>query len=160
MSIFSDIVTHNIKRPMVERVQSRKHAGPYHWTPRDAATSDGFGFYCSQRSELAMDGHGSICNLRLELANDHLRGSRLAQTSGYYCDDYGDQTLIPIIARLPHGRGFLAGWTMGAGMCGSMCTAIHDDEREAAMAAHDEAERCAERERDAQAAFDADADEA
>lgn len=145
--MFTDIVMIDYRRPISERAKSRKVCGPYHWSPRDASKSSGFGFYQSS-NKLAMDRHGSIADLRLEPANDHLdRYSRLWSIDGYYCDaDCMGETLQPIVARLAHGRGFLAGWTMGKGMCASLMTAIYDDARDAAMAAHDDAEQCAERE--------------
>jgi hypothetical protein len=88
-----------------------------------------------------MDPRGSTLALRLEEANDHLEG-RQSTAYGYYTDSCCHETLTPIIARLPRRRGFLAGWTMGASMCASLSGFIHQDEREAAWAAHEEA-RCA-----------------
>jgi hypothetical protein len=146
--LFHDIVTHDYARPLKARAASRKVVGPYHWTPRDPAKSGGFGFYCASKG-LAMDAHGSICDLRLEWANDLLpSGSRLAFTNGYYYDRYQDTTLAPIVARLPHNRGFLAGWTMGQSMCAGLSTVIHETAEEAARAAHSEAECAAERQRE------------
>lgn len=144
--MFNEIVLIDHKRPLAERAKARKSVGPYRWRP--SKPNNGRGFYQSSHG-LAMDRAGSSINLRLEEANDHLRGSRLSHISGYYCDPYGDgDTLQPIIARLPHGRGFLAGWTMGAGMCAALDSEIWETEEEAARAAHDMAERDAERERE------------
>ncbi len=70
--------------------------------------------------------------------------------SGYCADDYQGATLEPIIARLPSGRGFLAGWTMGANMCGTLEPEVYPDAESAASAAHDAAEYAAEREREQQ----------
>ena len=107
-----------------------------------------------------MDRTGSPIALRLEEANQHLSYSRLSNINGYYCDMDGDgDTLQPIIARLPHGRGFLAGWTMGEGMCASLDGHIWTDEEEAARAAHDLAEHDAERSREAQAREEEDSDD-
>jgi hypothetical protein len=94
-----------------------------------------------------MDPRGSSLALRLEDANDYIRDRR-RYVSGYYADDYQDATLEPIIARLPSGRGFLAGWTMGANMCGTLESEVYPDEESAASAAHCAAECAAERERD------------
>lgn len=137
---------HDFTKSLKERAKARKHCGPYHWTPCEPGGSRGFyqaqgGLYC--------DRSGSIFDLRLSEANGHLdRYSRLARINGYFCDDDGcGDTLQPIVARLPHGRGFLAGWTMGRGMCGAIDLAIYDEARDAAIAAHNMAEMDAERNR-------------
>lgn len=64
----------------------------------------------------------------------------------YCAGEWSDNEFRPIIARLPPGRGFLAGWTMGAGMLTSFDCEIHATEREAARAADAEAQAAAERE--------------
>jgi hypothetical protein len=149
--IFQSIVTHDYAKPLKERAKARKSCGPYTWAPRDPRQSDGFNFYCKSGSGLAMDRAGSICDLRLEWARDLLPSSRSYRLPlAYWADEFGDCTMTPIVARLPHGKGFLAGWTMGAGMCASLSTTIWTDEQEAARAAFDEAESAAERERDYQ----------
>lgn len=152
---------HDFSKPLKKRAEERKHCGPYHWTP--AKPGGGRGFYQSSRG-LYCDRTGSIFDLRLTEANEHInRASSLSRINGYYCDNFGDCTLTPIVARLPHGRGFLAGWTMGAGMCASIDLTLHDNERDAAFAAHDMAERDAEAQRLQEAldaeAFDNDNDE-
>lgn len=144
MTLFSDIVLIDFSRPLRERLASRKHAGPYHWTPSEKQ-GEGRGFY--QGKGLVMDRAGSSFALRLELANDSLRGSRLALTNGYYCDEHQDSTMTPIIARLPRSRGFLAGWTMGAGMCAALDFGIYETAEDAARAAHSKADHDAEKER-------------
>lgn len=143
---------HDFSRPLRERKEARKHCGPYQWTPTQPG--GGRGFYQSSKG-LYCDRSGSIFSLRLSYANEHLTyHSRLSRIEGYYCDEHGDQTLSPIIARLPHGRGYLAGWTMGAGMCASIDLTIWADEREAAIAAHNLAEMDAETSRVAEALED------
>lgn len=111
------------------------------------------GGYDTGRGEIA---EGAGFRLRIEDANDSLRGSRLAQTFGYYCDSEGfGDTLQPVICRLPGGRGFLAGFTMGAGMAATLeIDTVWDDAEDAARRAHDFAERAAEDSRDAQREFD------
>lgn len=133
--------------PLSARREERKLCGPYRWTPSEP--TKGRGFYQS-RHGLKVDRHGSTFDLRLEDANNHLGHNRLSRTLGYCCDDFGDTTLKPIIARLPHGRGFLAGWTMGNGMLGSVGADIYEDERSAAYAAHSMAEFDASEERSRQ----------
>jgi hypothetical protein len=150
--LFDKITMIDYRRSLKERAESRKHAGPYTWTPCSAAKRKGIGFYQSSKG-LAMDRAGSIVNLRLALASDLLpRHSRLRDTTGFYCDSFQDQTMIPVVARLPHGRGFLIGWTMGAGMAACLETDIYpakdeSDATDAARAAYRFAENEAERER-------------
>jgi hypothetical protein len=154
-AMFETVTMLDYRRPLAERLKARKSCGPYTWRPRDAK-ADGIGFYCASKCgaghDLEMDSRGSVCRLRLQWANDALpRGSRLARINGYYCDEFQDSTMTPIVALLPHGRGFLAGWTMGSGMAASLCTSyIWETIEEAAVAAHDEAERAADREREFQ----------
>lgn len=132
---------HNFSRPLRKRLESREHVGPYYFEPAKPGT--GRGFYQASRGLACGD---STFSLRLEWANDHLRGSRIAHINGYYCDDYQDTTLTPIIARLPHSRGFLAGWTMGNNMAASINATIWETAEDAARAAHDLAESDADRE--------------
>lgn len=140
---------HDFSRPMRQRLESRKHCGPYYWTPTKPGA--GRGFYQSSKG-LHCDKAGATFDLRLEEANDHLQGSRLSHITGYYCDRDGDgDTLQPIIARLPRGRGYLAGWTMGAGMCAAIDCGIYATPEDAAHAAHSKAEYDAEESRDRQA---------
>lgn len=158
MTLFPEIIIHDYTRPMGDRRQARKFCGPYRWQP--TAPGKGRGFYSSQSDALKMDRAGSTLDLRLESANDHLSGSRLSFTDGYFCDLDGDgDTLQPVIARLPRGRGFLAGWTMGAGMCGSLDSTVYDEEADAAFAAHRLAESDAESNRDRQEAERAEDEE-
>lgn len=138
--MFERITLHDYSRPMVARAKSRKSAGPYVWTPSKAG--QGRGFYSGQDCQTAA--HGAGFRLRLEAANDHLSG-RMSGTIGYFCDvDESGDSLMPIVARLPGGRGFLAGWTMGAGMCGALGPDVWPDAVGAANEAHRMAERDAE----------------
>lgn len=143
--MFDCIILHDYSRPMAERAKSRKSAGPYRWTPSKAG--QGRGFYSGQDCQPAT--HGAGFRLRLEAANNHLSG-RIASTIGYYCDEGpSGESLMPIVARLPRGRGFLAGWTMGAGMCGALGPDVWPDAVGAANEAHRMAERDAEASREA-----------
>lgn len=149
--MFTKIILRDLSIPMAKR----KGHSPYYWCP-SAPTKGGIGFYSSSQNALAMDRAGSPVNLRLEWANDHIKHSRTARTIGYHASPYGDgDTLRPIIARLPRSRGFLAGWTMGAGMCGTLEPEIYSEERDAAYAAHSIAENVAEEERDREAEYQA-----
>jgi len=138
--MFSEIILHDFSRPLAKRAEGRKRCGPYRWTP--TKPGGGRGFYTD--SALTMARHGGGMGLRLSLANDHLSG-RAREITGYYCDADGDgDTLQPIVATLPGGRGFLAGWTMGAGMASSLAPDLYETPEEAARAAHSEAESAAE----------------
>lgn len=130
-----------------ERLDMRKSCGPYLWTP--AVPGHGRAFY--QSSE-GLDIGDATFSLRLDYANTHLPYTRrYAGVPGFYADDERDTLYTPIIARLPHGRGFLAGWTMGTGMLASLDGRIHTDIEDAARAAFEDAEDSAEREREYQA---------
>lgn len=146
--MFTTITMINYQRPLRERATARKSVGPYMWSPCKAG--NGRGFYHDAKRALACDPHGSTFRLRLELANEFLHSS-LSRIDGYYADNFQDTTLTPIIARLPKGRGFLAGWTMGRGMCATLDGTIYTTALDAAIMAHREAEHDAERERDYQA---------
>lgn len=140
--IFTQITMIDYSKPLKARAASRKRVGPYMWQP--VAPCMGRGFYQASNS-LAMDRAGSTFSLRLQHANDLWRGAYRkpdAYSVGAMCEDY----FHPIVARLPHGRGFLSGWTMGAGMAASLDNYIWDTEHDAALAAHDAAESAAESE--------------
>lgn len=146
--IFNEVILHDFSRPLAKRAADRKYCGPYHWTPSEPGT--GRGFYTASKG-LACAPHGSGFDLRLEDANEYI-ATRLSQITGYYCDDDGEgETLKPIIARLPKNRGFLAGWTMGAGMCAALDCDIYKTPQAAAFAAHSKAEHDAEASREADA---------
>lgn len=123
---------------------------PYRYTVPIASTvqSTGRGWYSDDSGQ--MSDYGAFMRLRIEDANKHITG-RTADIIGYYCDYDGDgDTLQPIIARLPRSKGFLAGWTMGAGMCGRIDATIWEDATDAAYEAHRMAESDAEKEREYQ----------
>ncbi len=146
--MFAEITLIDYQRPLAARAAARKSAGPYRWRP--TPTGKGRGFYCAQTGGgLVMDRAGSSLELRLEEANAHLGHTRLAFTDGYFCDLDGGDTLQPIIARLPKDRGFLPGWTMGAGMCGSLGSHAYSEAADAAYAAHQMAESDADASREA-----------
>lgn len=145
---------HDFSVPLRKRADSRKVCGPYYMKPGKPGA--GLGFYMASKG-FACAAHGARFRLRLSPANDHLSDySRLARIDGYFCDDYGmGETLQPIVALLSHGRGYLAGWTMGAGMCAALDGCIYESDADAAYAAHSMAQHDAERERDSR---EADAD--
>lgn len=145
--MFAQIILHDLSKSLQSRAKGRKFCGPYRWAPSKAG--QGRGFYTGPDGQCAR--HGAGFRLRLEDANAHISG-RLSMTTGYFCDGDGDgdgDTLQPIIARLPRGRGFLAGWTMGEGMASALGASIFEDEASAAYEAHRMAERDAEASRNA-----------
>lgn len=67
--------------------------------------------------------------------------------TGWFTDEYGDgEKVRGLVFRLPHGRGFLIGWSMGEGMCGEVSTSfIYPNAHIAAHAANNWADKVAER---------------
>lgn len=118
------------------RVPELKPAGAPH---------KGRGFYSSSRDAFTLDEQGSSFRLRLE------QGPEI----GFHPDADRSETFWPVIARLPKGRGFLAGWTMGAGMCGSLDGRIYTEEEAARSAAEAEASDAAEAEAESKEAYQA-----
>ena len=136
--MFSRITMIDYRRPLAERANARKFCGPYYWTP--AKPGKGRGFYQASKG-LRMDPRGSSFDLRLDYANTHAPYQR--RGSGPFWSE-NDCEFTAIIARLPHGRGFLAGWTMGNGMLASLDAYIWPDIEGAAQAAIDDARQAAE----------------
>lgn len=153
------IITHDYRRPLAERARSRKSAGPYHRRPcqRTGERHPGFGFYTESAEGTGccfrMASHGSNADLRLlKVDATSRREYFIGDPDGL---DHDSCRFYPVIARLPRQRGFLAGWVMGHGMCGSMDGIIYADEYEAAKAARDEARSTAEAEAEYQSAWQA-----
>lgn len=131
--MFNEIILHDFAKPLRARKEMRRYCGPYRWKP--AQPGKGYGFYMQHDvRHLETARHGSRFRLRVEEAGP-------SWTFGY-----GEDPFTPIILRLPHGRGFLAGWTLGAGMCASVDGYVWHDEDDAKRAARDEAERACEAE--------------
>jgi hypothetical protein len=150
-----------LRQTLAERLRRFKEGprtvGGYYWTVPAirTAANGGRGFYQSGAG-LWVDPEGSTFDLRLSPAADFLEG-RLSWTTGYATDDEGvGDTLKPIVARLPRGRGFLAGWTMGEGMCATLDGRRFDDASEAAYYAHQLAEQDAQAEAEAEAVWRAE----
>lgn len=123
------------------RLELRKFAGGasgYYHKPKPN-NRDGIGFYLESRN-------GAPFELRWKWAND-VEGTRIDHT-GWFCDDYQDTKVRGVVFRLPHGRGFLAGWSMGEGMASSVDFHVYAKESDAAYAADRLAERVAEDERE------------
>ena len=136
--LFREIHLIDYRRPLAKRREDRRYTSGYRWRPSDAREADRVGFYQAS-DRLAMDKAGSPVCLRLSEANEHLSEcDRRRWVTGYYCDEHGDgETLKPIVATLPRGRGFLAGWTMGEGMCANLERTVLESAADAADRAHD-----------------------
>lgn len=79
---------------------------------------------------------------------DEVDGVRINHT-GWFTDEYGDfEKIRGIVFRLPHGKGFLAGWAMGEGMIGELEYIIYSDETDAAFGADSLAKHVADQERE------------
>lgn len=71
------------------------------------------------------------------------------QHTGWFCDSDGQGDKIRgLVMRLPNGRGFLAGWSMGEGMASAVDLATCPDAISAALVADDMAQQTAEREQE------------
>lgn len=141
----NEIILHDLSVPLRKRSRT-----PYRYRVPvpSREQSNGRGWYGDDEGQ--MSDSGAFMRLRIEDANKHIEG-RTSDIRGYYCDYDGDgDTLQPVIARLPRSRGFLAGWTMGAGMCGTLAADIWEDASDAAYEAHRMAESDAEKEREYQ----------
>ena len=131
-------IIHNLNKPVLERVKSRKVVGPYIVTPSDS-THDVF-FY--------LDSDFSPLN-RWQWADEIVRLNH----NGWYTDEFCDSDVIRgIVFRLPHGRGFLAGWSMGDSMATIAERYIYSEETSAAFTADSIAQYAAEKEREYQLA--------
>lgn len=154
--MFNKITVRDFSKPI--RARHSEFTGPYYFQPRQARESQGrvAGFYQAS-NRLAMDKAGSTFDLRLEDAADFHHSN----ATGFFCsaidgkgeaDPCGD-VMTPIVARLSHGRGFIPGWTMGAGMCAALDMGdVRDEIEDAARAAFDFAESEAEKAREFDAA--------
>ena len=114
----------------------RPVCGPYSHAPKPNACGGCF-FYL---------GNDFMPGLRWSYC-DEVDGARIAHR-GWYTSEDCHQTIRGIVARLPKGRGFLAGWTMGESMASELENTIHCDEVQAARAADRIAEMVAEKERE------------
>lgn len=87
---------------------------------------------------------------------DKVEGVRIDHT-GWYSDEHGISDKIRgIVMRLPHGRGFLAGWSMGENMASSVSYRVYSDIFDCAHDADRMAEKVAEHEREYQEAHTCD----
>ena len=121
-----------------KRTHGKRVCGPYFRT-QPAENQKGMSFYLD--SDFMPD-------MRWTWA-DEVDGTHIRHT-GWFADDFQDQTIRGIVFRLPAGRGFLAGWSMGKGMASGLDYDVWDNEADAAREADRMAERTAEAEREYQ----------
>lgn len=131
-------IIHNLTMPLSRRVELRRTCGPYYGTPSYTGIDKTRFFYLDSdfMPALRWQWADEIVNLR---------------HTGWYCDEFQDQTIRGFVMRLPHDRGFLAGWSMGESMASEIELDIYPDEHSAAYAADSLAECAAERQREYEA---------
>lgn len=131
--------------PKAKRLERYKNpcTGGYYHAPRPVeGAHPGKGFY--------LDSDG-MPGLRWAWC-DEVEGVRIDHT-GWFTDEFGDsETMRGVVWRLPHGRGFLAGWSMGEGMATSLDAHVYATEADAAHGANGLAESAADAEREYQEA--------
>jgi len=128
--------------PLQARIAHAKNSctgGYYHAPKPQSGAHSGVGFYLAD---------STMPGLRWQWADDVYRD--IGHT-GWFCDEYQDNKIRGIVLRVPHGRGFLAGWSMGEHMASTIEGEIHADETEAALIADEHARRAADNERECQA---------
>lgn len=139
--------------PLSKRLERAKNpvTGPRYHSPRpvERRQDAGQGFYLE-------DAHGSFA-LRWKWC-DEVGGIRIRHT-GWFCDDFQDEKIRGLVFRLPKGRGFLAGWSMGEGMASEVAGDIHATEEEAAFTADSMAESAAEDERERREEYEREREE-
>jgi len=129
-------IIHNLMRPLSARLETRKHCGPYYGSPAYAGIDNSRFFYLDS---------DFMPSLRWQWADDVVSLNH----TGWYSDDDGiAETIRGIVMRLPHERGFIAGWSMGESMASEIEISIYPDQESAAYAADTMAEHAAERQRD------------
>jgi len=128
----------SLKARMERHADTRCTGDTYH-SPNPTQAGKGCFFYLGSESPVS---------LRWEYC-DEVEGVRIRHT-GWFCDEYQDDKIRGIVARLPRGRGFLAGWTMGTGMASGWEGDVYETAQDAARAADSLAENMAEKEREYQ----------
>ncbi len=114
--------------------------GPYYHAPKPVARNAGKGFYLGDAGQPGL--RWSWCD-DIDLSITH---------TGWYSEDHCmGECIRGLVFTLPRSRGFLAGWSMGKGMVGSVeYSDVYETPEEAARAADQLAERVAEEEREYQ----------
>lgn len=144
-------------QPRPQKIEQRRCpvTGPYYHAPKPVTRQhpqDGRVFY--------LDDHGAP-GLRWAWCDD-LPSDWICDAEpnighlGRFADEYGDTIIRGIVLKLPKGRGFLAGWSMGEGMASEIDATVYCVASDAAYAADSIAESAAERQREIEAEYWAD----
>lgn len=115
------------------RNHSEPLTGPYYHTPTPNSKGVSFHLESDFAPKLRWKWADDVCSL------GH---------TGWFTNCEGEgQTIRGIVMRLPQGRGFLAGWSMGEKWASFLDTSfVYEDEQSAARTADSLAEHCAEEE--------------
>ena len=132
-------VVHNFTHTPADRYKQRQRVGPYVCTRPNACLDSRMMYQANDMQT----GDGPI-RLRLQWCDDIIN----VPYRGYFVDDNQDETYRGVVARLPASRGFLAGFSMGAGMIMRLDTDLFDDIESAAHCADSMADNAAQIERD------------
>ena len=114
-----------------------KTCGPY-YRDEPHPNSDGLSFYLES---------DFMPGLRWEWC-DEVSDVRSIDHTGWFTNEFCDDKIRGLVMRLPHERGFLAGWSMGEHMASGVEYTIYDDIVDAAHAADSLAEHMAEKQRE------------
>lgn len=107
--------------------------GPYYHAPRPLGPHAGKGFYLNDST--SPDFRWEWC--------DGVPGANIGHT-GWFLDDFYEEKVRGLVVRLPHGKGFLAGWSMGEGMASAIGYTIYESAVDAAYNADRDARSVAE----------------
>ena len=145
------IYLHDYSHTLAERAASRHYTGPYQWQPANRTLAngrnrpfDGRAFYMGNDGQMATHGAG----FRLRVVHD----GRANRWSGID----GEEGWGAIALRLPHGRGYLAGASLGDGMLATCDAEVYAEEEEALYAGREIARLAAEADAEDQAELDAE----
>lgn len=96
----------------------KKVSGSYYCSPKPLTRDNqSMGFYLALHNHEGTGGdfqpglRWEWCDLVGEVGINH---------TGWFTDSYQSDKIRGMVFRLPKGRGFLAGWSMGPGMCGEI----------------------------------------
>jgi hypothetical protein len=132
-----------------KQTHGHKTCGPYYRNEPAMAGRDGLSFYLE--SDFMPDLRWEWC--------DEVDGVRGIDHTGWFTNEFCDDKIRGLVFRLPHGRGFLAGWSMGEHMASGLEYSVYDDAVDAAHAADSIAENMAERQREYEESQKEDEDE-
>lgn len=136
--------------PLADRLAAAKKGricGPYYFT-EPAPNSPRVSFYLDDKATAP----GLPWRWADQLPWEWSDNSRMpVRSAGWFIDDCQGETIRGVVFKLPKGRGYLAGWSMGEGMISELDkTAVYDSGDDAAHAADDLARDAAEVEREYQ----------